>query len=74
MKLKNRLRFRELQIIFTEGLMKYPNDAERAERGLQLLEKLIDEIVQDELSELFQKNAVITHRGEKKGGGGSFTN
>jgi hypothetical protein len=69
MELKDQLRFRELQIIFFNGMIKYPNDAERAEQGFRILEKFIDDLLEKKMNDLFQRNAIITHRGEKKGGG-----
>jgi hypothetical protein len=70
MEVKDKLKLRQLLIIFCDGLVKYPGDAERTEKGLQVLEKWVDMVVERGCSTLFQKNAIITHRGIKKGGGG----
>lgn len=70
MDVKDQLKFRQLLIIFCDGLSKYPRDGERMENGLKILEKWIDDLVNRECSVLFQKNSVITYRGQKKGGGG----
>jgi hypothetical protein len=72
MNLKDQMNLRRLLIVFCEGLAQYPNDKERAEKGIQIIQQWVDEVVNRECSTLFQKNAVITHRGQKKGGGGSI--
>jgi hypothetical protein len=63
MKIKDQLRFRELQLIFFQGMNKYPNDAERTEMGLQLLENFIDELVTRECNAIIGQAAQIDQAG-----------
>jgi hypothetical protein len=72
MKKNDQIRFRQLLLIFVDGLSRYSGDSERMERGLEVLEKWVDTLVNRECSTFLQKNAVISHRGQKKGGGGSI--
>lgn len=71
MKLKDRIEFRRMQFIFFNGMNEYPNDKERCEAGLLLLEKFIDDLVTRECSALFTAGARIEQGGKIKGGGGS---
>ena len=59
MKKNDQLKFRELQVIFFVGMTEYPNDKERMEKGLQILEKFIDDLVTRECSALFSANVKL---------------
>jgi hypothetical protein len=59
MKKQDQLKFRELQVIFFVGMSEYPNDKERMEKGLQILEKFIDDLVTRECSALFSINTKL---------------
>jgi len=71
MKLKDQLRFRELQTIFFLGMSEYPNDKERLEKMFVILENFIDDVVTRECSALVAVGAQIREGGKIKGGGGS---
>lgn len=66
MELKDRLNFRELQLIFFTGMSENPTDTNRLEQGLNLLEKFVDKLIARECSKIVSGMAVIKHDGKIK--------
>lgn len=71
MKLDDRLTFRRMQIAFFAGMVEYPNDKERMEKGMELLEKFIDSVIERECSFIVSRTAEIRAGGYLKGKGGT---
>lgn len=71
MDIKDRIAFRGLQAAFFAGMVEYPNDTDRMEKGFKVFEEFIDGLVDRELTKIFGRNAVVKYQGEIKGGGGS---
>lgn len=72
MKIKDQLRFRELQTIFFLGMSENPNDKEKLEKMFTILEKFIDDVVTRECSALVAAGAHIKAGGRIKGSGGTI--
>lgn len=72
MKIKDQLRFRELQVIFFLGMSENPNDKEKLEKMFGILEKFIDDVVTRETAEILARGAQIKAGGSLKGSGGGF--
>jgi hypothetical protein len=61
---RDQLRFRELQLVFFQGMNKYPNDAERTEQGLQLIESFIADLVNRECNAIIAQAAQLDQGGK----------
>jgi hypothetical protein len=68
MEIKDRIDFRRMQSIFFAGMVEYPNDTDRMEKGMQLLEQWIDRLVNRECSKFVTENSSLTVGGVHKGG------
>jgi hypothetical protein len=68
MELQDRLKFRELLFLLLAGLEKYPGDKERAEQGINVIEKFIDGITEREMSAILSKVSTLESGGVYKGG------
>lgn len=66
MELKDRLNFRELQLIFFTGMSENPTDTNRLEQGFNVLENFVDKLVARECSKIVSGMAVIKHDGKIK--------
>jgi hypothetical protein len=71
MEIKDAIEFRRLQVMFFAGMVEYPNDKERMEAGLRVLEKYIDTLVERECSKIISRTAEIRMGGQLKGKGGT---
>jgi hypothetical protein len=66
MKVKDQLKFRELQVIFFMGMTEYPDDKERMEKMFGILEKFIDDLITRECSAIVaQSSALRVSHGNK---------
>jgi hypothetical protein len=66
MKVADKLKLRELVFLFVAGLGEYPNDKERLEKGLTIIEDYVDAITARECSAIVSGMAVIKHGGQIK--------
>lgn len=66
MELRDKLKFRELLFLLVAGLGEYPNDKERLEQGILVMENYIDGITERECNAILSGMAVIKHGGKIK--------
>lgn len=72
MKVKDEMKFRELQVVFFLGMAEYPNDTEKMEAGMRLLIEWIDKHTEKEIALALGAGARLVQDGSIKGfGGGS---
>jgi hypothetical protein len=69
MKINDRLNFRKMQIAFFAGMQEYPNDKERMEKALQILENYIDNLIERECSKVISASGAISLTHNLKTGG-----
>jgi hypothetical protein len=66
MDIKDRITFRQLQAAFFAGMVEYPNDTDRMEKGMGLLEAWIDQVVDREVSKVITQTSTLTLNGIPK--------
>jgi uncharacterized protein YggL (DUF469 family) len=66
MTLKQKLNLREMQMVVVQICMKYPNDADRIEKALIVMENFIDNCINEALGIAITKNSALYSDGRKK--------
>lgn len=74
MTLQEELKFRELQVIFFNGMAKRPDDKEQMEKMFKVFFKFIDSVVERECSAIVAQVATVKQGGIVKGMGDKFKN
>jgi hypothetical protein len=69
MHIKDQIDFRRMQAIFFAGMVEYPNDKDRMEKGMKLLEDWVDRLVNRECGKMLTEKSTMTVGGVVKGGG-----
>jgi hypothetical protein len=65
---RQKIQFRQMQAMFFEDASKYPGDADRIEKQLQIMEGWIDKQIENELSRVLGANSTLLKNGVVKGG------
>lgn len=68
MTIKDRLSFRQQQAVFFQGMIRYPNDKDRMEAGIAVLEKFIESLIEREVNRFVGGNSTLQMDGQLKGG------